>query len=126
LSPKRLCQYMSMRHARGLLLEGQSTLFAANETGLSGNGRLHDLFVQIEAATPGEVKQRGRGLTITYGYHPTPLGVLMVAQTKRGLCYLGFVVGEDREEPLRRMKAYWSQAVFKEDTEATVQAAEKI
>ena len=97
LSPKKLVQYMNARHARDFLLEGYSTLDAAYAAGLSGNGRLFDLFVNVEAATPGEVQKKGQGLCISYGYHPTPLGDILIAQTERGICWLGFVVDEDRD-----------------------------
>lgn len=126
LSPKKLIQYMSARHARDFLLEGYSTLATAYEAGLSGNGRLFDLFVNVEAATPSEVQKKGQGLQIVYGYHPTPLGEILIAQTARGLCWLGFVVDEDKTIPLQRLKAYWLQATFHEDQKATAATAAKI
>lgn len=118
ISPKRLCQYMSLRHARGLLEAGEPTLMAAAGAGLSGNGRLHDLFLSCEGVTPGEVKNRGEGLTITYGFYPTPLGALMLGKTPRGLCWLGFLMSGKREEGIRRLHAYWPRARFVADDEA--------
>ncbi len=126
LSPKKLVQYMNARHARDFLLEGYSTLDAAYAAGLSGNGRLFDLFVNVEAATPGEVQKKGQGLRISYGYHPTPLGDILIAQTERGICWLGFVVEEDRDVPMQRLLAYWPKAEFIEDVESTAIAAQKI
>ncbi|MFN3828005.1 MAG: methylated-DNA--[protein]-cysteine S-methyltransferase [Micavibrio sp.] len=126
LSPKKLIQYMSARHARDFLLEGYSTLDAAYAAGLSGNGRLFDLFVNVEAATPGEVQKKGAGLDITYGFHPTSLGEILIAQTPRGLCWLGFVVDDDRNIPLSRLFSYWPLAQFHEDTKATAPTAQKI
>lgn len=126
LSPKKLVQYMNARHAREFLLEGYSTLDAAYAAGLSGNGRLFDLFVNVEAATPGEVQKKGQGLRISYGYHPTPLGDILIAQTERGLCWLGFVVEEDRDVPMQRLRAYWPKAEFIEDVKNTTAAAQKI
>lgn len=126
LSPKKLVQYMNARHARDFLLEGFSTLDAAYAAGLSGNGRLFDLFVNVEAATPGEVQKKGRGLRISYGYHPTPMGDILIAQTARGICWLGFVVDEDRDVPMQRLLAYWPQAEFIKDEKATAPTAERI
>ncbi len=126
ISPKRLVQYMSLTHARDLLLQGVPTLEAAYGAGLSGNGRLHDLFVTIEAATPGEVQKRGQGLEIVYGFHPTPLGAMLVAQTARGVCYLGFLVDAERTRPLERMRAHFPRAAFNEDSSATAENAASI
>lgn len=126
LSPKKLLQYMNARHAREFLLEGYSTLEAAYAAGLSGNGRLFDLLVTVEAATPGDVQKKGQGLDILYGYHPSPLGDMLVAQTVRGICWLGFVVDQDRDIPLQRLLAYWPQAAFKQDQQATARTAQVI
>lgn len=126
ISPKKLVQFMSARHARDLLLTGYSTLDAAYESGLSGNGRLHDLLVNFDAATPGEVKRRGLGLTIRYGFHPTMMGDILIAETERGLCWLGYLVGNDRAYPLAKLFEYWPLAEFIEDTEKTRPMAKKI
>lgn len=126
ISPKRLLQYMSMKHAREMLLNGASTLESAHATGLSGNGRLHDLFVSIEAATPGEVKNRGAGMEIVYGFHPTPIGEILVAQSALGVCYLGFQVDKDRNYPLMKMKAHFPLARYIANDNATAEAAAHI
>jgi AraC family transcriptional regulator of adaptative response/methylated-DNA-[protein]-cysteine methyltransferase len=126
ISPKRLVQFMNARHARDLLLTGYSTLDAAYASGLSGNGRLHDLLVSVEAATPGEVKRKGADLIIRHGFHPTPIGDVLIAETERGLCWLGFVVGEDRNVPMQRLYQYWPLAKFAEDPAGTMPTAEKI
>ena len=115
ISPKRLVQYMSYRHARELLTTGATTEEAASAAGLSGTGRLYDLFVSCEAITPGSTRDKGQGVSVTYGFHPTPLGEILVGQTDRGVCYLGFLVDEDRAEPVRRMKAYLPHAAFQDD-----------
>lgn len=117
LSPKKLLQYMKMRQARELLLAGSSTLDAAYGAGVSGNGRLHDLFVTIEGVTPGSVQKRGAGVTITYGYYPTVLGEVLIGQTIKGVCWLGFVMGDDRTYPLKRLQAHWPCATLIEDHE---------
>lgn len=126
ISPKKLVQFMNARHARDLLLTGYSTLDAAYESGLSGNGRLHDLLVSFDAATPGEVKRKGLGLDIHYGFHPTAMGDVLIAQTGRGLCWLGFVVGGDRKIPLERLFEYWPLAHFTDDPARTRETAAKI
>lgn len=126
ISPKKLGQYMHARHAREFLLEGYSTLDAAYAAGLSGNGRLFDLMVNIEAATPGEVRKKGEGLLICYGFHPSPLGDILYAQTTRGLCWLGFVMEGDRDVPLQRLYAYWPRAQFVEDRALTAVSAQRL
>lgn len=126
ISPKKLGQYMHARHAREFLLEGYSTLEAAYAVGLSGNGRLFDLMVNVEAATPGDVQKKGQGLFIQYGFHPTPIGDILIAQTARGLCWLGFVMEGDRDVPLQRLHAYWPRAQFVEDMAATAVPAQRL
>ena len=119
LSPKRFVQALTHRHVRDILAGGHvSTLAAAYEAGLSGNGRLHDLFVTVEAATPGEVRAKGRGMTVVYGVSDSPFGELIAARTPRGLCYLGFRVDDSRDACLDRMRAQWPQATFVHDNTA--------
>lgn len=112
ISPKRLVQFMNMRYARQLMLNGASTQDAAFFSGLSGTGRLYDLFVSCEAVTPGEVKDKGKGLMVTYGFQPTPLGEVMVGATARGVCYLGFLMDEARDVPVAKMKSHLPHAEF--------------
>lgn len=126
LSPKKFAQYMHYTRARDLLLRGHPTLEAAYQSGLSSAGRLHDLFVSIEAATPGMVKRRGEGVAIFYGYHPTPLGDLLIGCTKAGVCWLGFSVDEDRSYPFEKMRHHWPKASFMLSPETTAPAAEQI
>lgn len=126
ISPKRLVQYMNMRHARELLEKGESTLSAAHETGLSGNGRLHDLFVSCEGATPGNIQSRGRGLKITYGFHPTPLGKIVVAKTDKGICWLGFMMGEKPDHCIARIRRHWPEAQLQHDNDSVRGESEKI
>lgn len=126
ISPKKLGQYLQARQARSFLLEGYDTLQAAHQAGLSGTGRLFDVMVNVEAATPGEVQRRGAGLTMHYGFHPTLLGDILVAQSARGLCWLGFVVEGARAEPLRRLHAYWPRATIIEDETITAPTAQRI
>jgi AraC family transcriptional regulator of adaptative response/methylated-DNA-[protein]-cysteine methyltransferase len=126
ISPKRLCQYMTVNHAREFLRRGATTDEAAHAAGLSGTGRLYDLFVTCDAVTPGEVQHKGQGLTVTYGYHPTPLGEILVGRTGRGVCYLGFLVGQDRAVPLAKMRRHLPHAAFVADDGATAAAADHI
>jgi AraC family transcriptional regulator, regulatory protein of adaptative response / methylated-DNA-[protein]-cysteine methyltransferase len=109
ISPKRFTQYLTKEHAKHLL-EDQSILDAAYAAGLSSPSRLHDLFVQAEAVTPGEYKSRGAGLQIAYGFHPTPFGECLLAVTPRGICFLAFVDDGDREAALTQLKHDWGQA----------------
>lgn len=123
ISPKRMIQYVNYKRARDFLLDGYPTLEAAYQAGLSGSGRLHDLFVSCEAASPGIVQRRGAGITIRYGFHPSPIGDVLIGQTERGVCWLGFVANEDRDESLHRMIRHWPQAVLQEDGAATSASA---
>lgn len=127
VSPKQLSMFMHYSKARDYLLRGYSTLDAAYEAGLSGQGRLHDLFLRIESMTPGEVKKRGKNITITYGFAPTFMGEIMVGKTAKGICWLGFQVNETAEISIQRMKSHWPLAVFiKGDVDAEVKAIHDI
>ncbi|MEX0504169.1 methylated-DNA--[protein]-cysteine S-methyltransferase [Alphaproteobacteria bacterium LSUCC0719] len=111
VSPKRFARYLSLDHARALLRrDGVSCLDAAYESGLSGPGRLHDMFVRIEAMTPGEYGRGGAGLQIGYGFAESLFGEVLVAATPRGICHLAFA--DDREAALDRMRATFPAADF--------------
>src|SRR5262249_34913897 len=96
LTPKAFVQALTLNSARELLRDSASVLEAAYEVGLSGPGRLHDLFVTHEAMSPGEWKSGGEGLTVFYGFHPSPFGTALVMVSARGLCGLAFA--DDGEE----------------------------
>lgn len=122
LSPKAFVQAITLDHARGLLSGSASVLEAAHEVGLSGGGRLHDLFVAHEAMTPGDVKRRGAGLEIAYGFHATPFGEAVLFATDRGVAGLAFVdedAGQSRAEALADMTSRWPAARFVEAPERT-------
>ena len=85
ISPKRLVQFLTLEHAKQLLEESRSVLDATYDAGLSSPSRLHDLFVNAEAMTPGEFKAKGTGLEISYGFHPSPFGECLLAVTERGI-----------------------------------------
>ncbi len=126
ISPKRLVQYMNVRHARALLQEGRPLLDAAFETGLSGPARLHDLFVACEGVTPGDVRKKGQGLRIVYGFFYSVIGEILIARTERGVCWLGFLIDGKPEEPLARMKALWPEAYFIHDDQAVRDEGQQI
>jgi AraC family transcriptional regulator of adaptative response/methylated-DNA-[protein]-cysteine methyltransferase len=94
-SPKKFLQYTTVEYAKTLLKENQVTLFeTAYEAGLSGTGRLHDLFINIEGMTPAEYKNGGHDLTINYSYAESPFGNIIVASTVKGICYMAFADDE--------------------------------
>lgn len=124
LSPKALLQALTLDYARSLLRKSASVLDASFESGLSSPARLHDLFVTHEAMSPGEYKARGAGLTLTYGFHPSPFGEALFVTTKRGLAGLGWVeAGEDlaaqRALALVDMQRRWPRANFLRDEGTT-------
>jgi len=111
ISPKKFLQYISVAHAKKMLKEKQLTLFdAAFETGLSGTGRLHDLFVNIEGMTPAEYKNDGKNLIIQYSFAESPFGKLIVASTAKGVCYMAF--NDDEEKAVELLKAKFPNASF--------------
>ncbi len=117
ISPKRFLQFLTKEGAKDLLRRS-SVLNATYSVGLSSPGRLHDLFVTTEAVTPGEYKARGAGLTIRYGFHPTPFGECLLGVTERGICHLGFVQGSP-ETALANLKSDWKDAGLLEDAAGT-------
>ena len=119
LSPKAFLQAVTMDHARRLLDEGLPLLDTAYEVGLSGPSRLHDLFVTHEAMSPGDFKSRGGGLTIRYGFHPSPFGHALVMTTERGICGLAFADEAGEDAALADMTRRWPQAVYIRDDIAT-------
>jgi AraC family transcriptional regulator of adaptative response/methylated-DNA-[protein]-cysteine methyltransferase len=119
ISPKRFMQYLTKERAKQLLRDSDDLLSVAHATGLSGPGRLHDLFVSTEAVTPGEYKQRGRGVKIRYGFHPSPFGECLVAQTERGVCNLMFVDEHNHDAAISVLRRNWPAAEIEEDYEDT-------
>ena len=129
LSPKEFVQAITLDHARSLLAGSASVLETAHEVGLSGGGRLHDLFVTHEAVTPGDVKRRGAGLDIAYGFHDTPFGEAVLLATDRGVVGLAFVdedARQPRAEALADMTARWPAARFAEGRERTAPLVARI
>jgi AraC family transcriptional regulator, regulatory protein of adaptative response / methylated-DNA-[protein]-cysteine methyltransferase len=113
VSPKKFLQYTSIQYAKNILKDNQTTLFdAAFETGLSGTGRLHDLFIKIEGMTPGEFKNGGVNLFINYSYAETPFGNILVASTPKGICYMAFA--DDEQQALIDLQHHFPKAHFKQ------------
>jgi len=126
LTPKAFLQALTLNSARELLRSSASVLDTAYEVGLSGPGRLHDLFVTHEAMSPGEWKAGGEGLTITYGFHPCPFGMALVMVTPRGLAGLGMADAGKERDALNDMKSRWPKASYVEDVAATAPTARRI
>ncbi len=113
ISPKRFLQFLTRENAKALISRSGSLLEATYSSGLSSPGRLHDLFVQTEAVTPGEYKTQGAGVEIYYGFHPTPFGECLLGLTGRGICFLAFVES-NRADALNEFKSTWRNAILTE------------
>lgn len=126
ISPKRFLQFLTKEYAKQLLENSSNLLDVTYDSGLSSPGRLHDLFVTCEAVTPGEYKRKGEGLTIKYGYHPSPFGECLLATTERGICGFFFVKYRDRKDPLTELRYFWKNADIVEDPQASEALVERI
>jgi AraC family transcriptional regulator, regulatory protein of adaptative response / methylated-DNA-[protein]-cysteine methyltransferase len=125
ISPKRFLQFLTRENAKALLSHSTNLLDATYAAGLSSPGRLHDLFVQTEAVTPGEYKSRGAGVEIAYGFHPTPFGECLLGLTGRGICFLAFVE-QDRAFALAQLKQAWPNAQLSENPDRTASFVTRI
>jgi AraC family transcriptional regulator, regulatory protein of adaptative response / methylated-DNA-[protein]-cysteine methyltransferase len=126
LTPKAFLQALTLDHARKLLRDSASVLDASYEVGLSGPGRLHDLFVTHEAMSPGEWKTGGEGLTIRYGFHYSPFGTALIMATDRGLAGLAFGDAGEEQKSMADMTSRWPKANYVEDKEGTGAIAQRI
>jgi AraC family transcriptional regulator of adaptative response/methylated-DNA-[protein]-cysteine methyltransferase len=126
LTPKAFLQALTLDGARQLLRDSASVLDATYEVGLSGPGRLHDLFVTHEAMSPGEWKSGGEGLTVSFGFHPSPFGSALVMATERGLAGLAFADPGEERAALADMKGRWPRAAYVEDSARTAAIARRI
>ena len=126
LTPKAFLQALTLDGARQLLRDSASVLDATYEVGLSGPGRLHDLFVTHEAMSPGEWKTGGEGLTVYFGFHPSPFGSALVMATARGLAGLAFADHGEERAALEDMKGRWPRANYVEDSARTAAVAKRI
>lgn len=122
VSPKKFLQFLTLDYAKSLIRKKEITLFdTAEEAGLSGTGRLHDLFIQIEGMTPGEYKNGGAALLIHYSFAESPFGLVLVASTSKGICHLAFV--DDEAVALQRMHDLFPNARFQQLTDSFQQEA---
>ncbi len=102
ITPKDFLQFLTLEQAKASLNLGKSTLETAFDVGLSGNGRLHDLFISLEACTPGEYRKRGKELALQIGGIETPFGKAAIAETAKGICKMSFGAMEDFKDQLHK------------------------
>ena len=122
ISPKKFLQYLSLEYAKNILKEKQATLFdTAFDTGLSGTGRLHDLFINLEGMTPAEYKNGGAALHINYSFAETPFGNVIVASTPKGICYMAFA--DDRDLAFMELQQQFPSAKYQQFADAMQQNA---
>src|ERR1700757_3346540 len=126
VTPKPFLQALTLNYARDLLRSSVSVLDTSYEVGLSGPGRLHDLFVTHEAMSPGEWKSGGEGLLIQYGCHPSPFGTAVVMLTERGLAGLAFADRGEEVAALADLRGRWPRATYVENMAATAAVARRI
>ncbi len=126
ISPKRFLQFLTLEDAKRRLNESANVLDATFDAGLSSPGRLHDLFVNLDAVTPGEYKTHGHELQISFGFHATPFGDAFIAVTRRGICGLEFVVDGDHESILDGFRERWSRASVERDQDLTEPLVERV
>jgi len=117
ISPVRFMQYLTLEYTKEKLINARSVLDTALDAGLSGPSRLHDLYVTFDAMTPGEFKKKGAGLKIEYGFQPTPFGKSLLALTRRGICYLGFVNKDHPEDTFNQLLETYPGADFSENSQ---------
>lgn len=126
VSPKRFLQALTLERAKQALAQSGSLLDAAYDAALSSPGRLHDLFVTLEAMTPDEFRNQGENLKIRYAFHPTPFGECLLAITQRGICNLAFVQRGKRRGAVRELRQEWKNAEVIEDASATKPYVDRI
>jgi len=126
ISPKRFLQFLTKEHARRCLQQSRDVLGAALASGLSGPGRLHDLMISCEAVTPGQLGAKGEGLTIRFGFAPTPLGEILAGLTSRGVCHLRFVETGMRSSAETALRLEWPQALFRRDDDDVARLAGRL
>lgn len=126
ISPKRFLQYLTVEYAKSKIAETASLLDLTVDSGLSSPGRLHDLFVKLEAMSPGELKAGGKGLQIEYGIHPTPFGECLIATTARGICNLHFLDTTSKDTAEHMLCSEWSNADITRDQQATKEICDRV
>jgi AraC family transcriptional regulator, regulatory protein of adaptative response / methylated-DNA-[protein]-cysteine methyltransferase len=125
ISPKKFLQYLTVEALKSELIHTENVMQAADNVGLSAQSRVYDLFVSLEAVTPGEFKTRGRGMLIEYGMHPTPFGDCFIAVTSRGICALSFT-DKESGNALQELQGQWEWADFSENSLHTGKLAGQI
>ena len=125
VSPKRFLQFLTKEYAKNLLRQQHSVESATLQAGLSSPSRLHDLLVECDGITPGEYKRRGADLAIDYGFHPTPFGECLLAQSSRGVCFLMFT-DDDRAACLQLLQQEWALSQLTENPAATASTVARI
>ncbi len=118
VSPKRYQQYLRLGHAKTLLAENFTTLATADAVGLSGSGRLHDMFLKWEAMSPGDFARSGEGLTIHWGQFPSPFGPVIAMGTDRGICGMAFTAEMGADHAYADLANRWPNATFLENPDA--------
>ncbi|QFT61423.1 bifunctional helix-turn-helix domain-containing protein/methylated-DNA--[protein]-cysteine S-methyltransferase [Roseivivax sp. THAF30] len=126
VSPKRYQQYLTLGHAKALLRERFTTLEAAHASGLSGTGRLHDLFMRWEAMSPGDFAKGGAGLNITWGMADSPFGPALLMATDRGICGIAFTAEAGEAAAFEDLRSRWPDARYTEDAARIMPKAEAI
>ncbi|MEM1360238.1 MAG: bifunctional helix-turn-helix domain-containing protein/methylated-DNA--[protein]-cysteine S-methyltransferase [Pseudomonadota bacterium] len=126
VSPKRYQQYLTLDHAKSLLRNQATTLETADQVGLSGSGRLHDLFLRWEAMSPGDYAQKGAGLNIAWAWADSPFGPALAMATERGLCGLAFAADCGKETAMEDLVARWPEARFEENSEMVLPLLNKV
>ncbi len=126
ISPKRFSQYLTIEYAKSKITETKNLLDLTIEAGLSSPGRLHDLFVKLEAMSPGEFKAGGAGLQIRYGVHKTPFGYCLIATTARGICNLYFLDKTDEKTAEDYLRIKWTNAEIIRDQQMTEEISDRI
>lgn len=120
ISPKRFLQYLTVDFLKEKLQQTRNLVEAAEAAGLSSQSRVYDLFTTLEAVTPQEYKQKGSGIRVEYGFHPTRFGTCLIGVTERGICWLSFIPpDQEPRHELENMKAYWHNSIFHEDLQLT-------
>ncbi|ABW29959.1 methylated-DNA--[protein]-cysteine S-methyltransferase [Acaryochloris marina] len=126
ISPKRFLQYLTLDYAKSRIDQSQNLLALTAESGLSSPGRLHDLFITLEAMSPGEYRAGGAGLNIRYGIHETPFGYCLIALTPRGICNIHFLPSADEQASQKQLQTDWPQAKIIRDQTATGNVCDQV
>lgn len=126
VTPKDFLQSLTLAHAKDLLRKGESVLDAALDSGLSGPGRLHDLCVNLEAASPGEMKSGGAGWTIAFGFADSPFGTCLIAESPRGVCHLSFAERSNETVARENLRLDWPNTALERDDARAQQIAARV